>query len=485
MAGGRLSSLRPDLLAGVTTAAVVIPQSMAYATIAGLPVEVGLYTAIVPLLVYAALGTSRALSVSTTSTLAALTAAAVISVPPEKAIQAATTLAMLTGIILLVAGVLKLGFLADFISHPVLAGFKAGTGLLIAVGQLGKLLGVEETGDHFFQKLASVLKHLGDISWPTALLGGATVAGLLLVKRYAPKIPGALIAVGAGVAIGAAGWLNIALTGHVPSGLPHPIAPDFDLIGTLFPAAAGVALMAFVESIAAGRAIKHDDEAEPDADRELLALGAANVFGGVFRTLPSGGGLSQTSINDPARTKAAGAVTGVVGVLAVLFLTGLFADLPQATLGALVLVSAIGLVQLEPLRRVGQIHRPSVVMGLLTLVGVLTLGVLQGVLVGVIASMIMIVHQLNHPPIVRLEDGAIKITGPLYFANIQRVKRRALELAGDDELVLDLSSVNGIDVTAALVLTELTLRDLNEQPRALLRRVSPPGGEEEPAAAAR
>ncbi|MDA0183422.1 SulP family inorganic anion transporter [Solirubrobacter phytolaccae] len=461
--------MRKDALAGVATAAVVIPQSMAYATIAGLPVEVGLYTALVPLLVYALLGTSRALSVSTTSTLAALTGAAVATVPPDQAMAATTTLALLAGGLLLAAGVLRLGFLADFISHPVLAGFKAGTGLLIAAGQLGKVLGVEQTGDSFFAKTRSALSHLGDISWPTAALAAATVAGLFALKRT--KIPGALVAVGAGIVVGAAGLLDVALTGTVPGGLPTPAAPDLGLIGPLLPAAAGIALMSFVESIAAGRAIAHSDEPEPNADRELIALGAANFAGGVFRSLPAGGGLSQTAVNDTAETKRAGALTALVTLATLLFLTSVFADLPQATLGALVLVSAVGLIQLEPFRQIGEIHRRGVALGLLTMLGVLTLGVLQGVLVGVLASMLSLVHALNHPQVTRLETGEIKVVGPLYFANVQRVKRRVLEL--DPEPVLDMSAVHGIDVTAALVLEELAprMQGLNPQPRELLRRV--------------
>jgi sulfate permease, SulP family len=475
--------MRKDALAGVTTAAVVIPQAMAYATIAGLPVQVGLYTALVPLLVYALLGTSRALSVSTTSTLAALTGAAIISVPPEDAMAATTTLALLTGTLLLAAGLLRLGFLADFISHPVLAGFKAGTGLLIASGQLGKVLGVDQTGDGFFAKTWSALSQLGDARWETAALAAGTVLALYALKRT--SVPGALVAVGAGIAIGAAGLLDVALTGPVPSGLPTPVAPDLSLIGPLLPAAAGIALMSFVESIAAGRAITHPGEREPDADRELVALGAANLAGGVLRSLPAGGGLSQTAVNNTAETKRAGAVTAAVTLLTLLFLTGLFADLPQATLGALVLVSAIGLVQLEPLRRIGEIHRQGVVLGLITMLGVLTLGVLHGVLVGVLASMLALVHALNHPLIERLDDGALRIHGPLYFANVQRVRRQVLAL--DPDPVLDMSAVTGIDVTAAYALADLVpnMRHLHPRSRRVLRHVSPALGEEEPARAVR
>jgi sulfate permease, SulP family len=365
----------------------------------------------------------------------------------------------------------------------VLAGFKAGTGLLIASGQLGKVLGVEQTGDSFFQKTRSALSHLGEISWPTFGLAAATVAGLLALKRT--RMPGALVAVAAGIGLGATGALDIALTGHVPGGLPTPVAPDLALIGPLLPAAAGIALMSFVESIAAGRAMTHDDEDEPDADKELVALGAANLVGGVFRTLPAGGGLSQTAVNDAAATKRAGAVTAIVTLLTLLFLTGLFADLPQATLGALVLVSAIGLVQLGPLREIGAIHPRGGVLGLLTMLGVLTLGVLQGVLIGVLASMLLLVHALNHPHIERLENGDLKVHGPLYFANVQRVRRRVLEL--DPNPVLDMSAVTGIDVTAAAILKDLAPRmhGLNPHARRVMRHVSPAVGEEEHARAVR
>ena len=193
--------------------------------------------------------------------------------------------------------------------------------------------------------------------------------------------------------------------GTVPKGLPGPVAPSWRLIGPLLPAAAGIALMAFVESIAAGRAVTRDDEHEPDADRELLALGAANLVGGTFQAFPAGGGLSQTAVNDEARTQLAGGITGVLAVLTLLFLAGLFADLPEATLGALVVVSAMGLVQIEPLRAYGRIRRPGFWYGVITLVAVLVLGVLDGVLVGVLASMIGLVHALNHP-FIQTDAGA-------------------------------------------------------------------------------
>ena len=245
--------------------------------------------------------------------------------------------------------------------------------------------------------------------------------------------------------------------------------------------------MAFVESIAAGRAVVRADEREPDADRELLALGAANLAGGVFRALPAGGGLSQTAVNDGARTKLAGAVTAAVALLTLLFLTGVFADLPQATLGALVLVSALGLVALEPLRAIGRIRRPGYLLGLVTLVSVLVLGVLGGVLVGVLVSMGMLVHALDHPDIRVVERGEVltlRLIGSLYFGNTQRVRRRILELVDAERpqvLLLDLTGMPNIDVTALSILpafdrelagrgVALWLVGFNERPLALLRR---------------
>jgi SulP family sulfate permease len=482
--GLRIDSLRADIPAGVTTAAVVIPQAMAYATIAGLPVEVGLYTAIVPLLVYALLGTSRPLSVTTTSTIAALTAVALASAGAETgddAIQVVATLAVLTGAILLVAGALKLGFLADFISLPVLAGFKAGTGLLIISGQLGKALGVEQTGDNFFQKTWSAITQLPDADGRTMLLAALTLALLVALSRWAPRaFPGALVAVALGIVLSSLLDLDqkgVAVVGPVPAGLPGLELPDLGLLQTLLPAAAGIALMSFVESIAAARAFVRPDDMDLDSDRELLALGAASVGSGFFRGLPTGGGLSQTAVNDAAgaRTPLAGAVTAGVALLTVLFLTGLFESLPQASLAAVVIVAAAGLVDLETIRALGRIRGSAIVIASATVFGVLLLGVLDGVLIGVILSMLGLVAGLNRPEIVvsaRPGDELVaRVEGPVYFANVGYVHARLLQLADlapvrPRTLVLDLIAVADTDVTTLLRVSALE-RDLSARNIAL------------------
>jgi SulP family sulfate permease len=332
---------------------------MAYATLAGLPVQFGLYVAVAPPLAYALLGSSRALSVSTTSTIAILTATAIASADDH--VTAACTLAFVVGGLLLAAGLLRLGFLADFISLPVLSGFKIGTGLVIAASQLGKVLGVDVKGNDFFEKVGSALSQLDDANGATVALAASTIALLLLLRHLSPRIPGALVALALGILAVAAldlGAHDVALTGAVPSGLPEFSAPDLDLASDLWAPAAGIALMCFVESIAAARAFVREDDPRLDADRELRALGGANLLGGLFQGFPAGGGLSQTTVNDGngASTRLAGATTSAVAVLVLLFLTGLFEDLADATLGAIVLVAILGLLDTSAVRRIAAVR---------------------------------------------------------------------------------------------------------------------------------
>jgi SulP family sulfate permease len=251
---------RFDAVAGLTTAAVVIPKSMAFATIAGLPVQAGIYVALVPMFVYALLGTSRVLSVSSTSTLAILTATELaIAVPggdPGQLMAAASTLALLVGGSLILAGILRLGFLANFISDPILTGFKAGIGLVIVVGQVPKLLGVHIESGNFIQTVLSTLGHVPEANRATVILAVAMLAILLGMERFLPKTPAPLVTVVLGIAAARFFGLKdfgIALTGHIPAGIPTPAVPDLSLVLKLWPSALGMALMSFTESIAAGR----------------------------------------------------------------------------------------------------------------------------------------------------------------------------------------------------------------------------------------
>jgi len=476
--------LRGDLLAGLTTAAVVVPQAVAYASLAGLPVQVGLYVATVPMVAYALVGTSRPLSVSSTSTISILTAGALVEAGTAgdagRAAATASLLALLVGGMLAAAGLLRLGFLADFISSPVLAGFKAGMGLVIAASQLGKVLGVPVEGDSFFARVWSALRQLGDANPATVALAVGGLAVLLALHRWAPRVPGPLVVVVCGIALVGLTDLEergVALVGPVSGGLPRFELPGLAGAAALLPAAAGIALMSFIESISAARAFVAKTDPPLDADRELLALGAANLGAGLFQAYPAGGGTSQTAVNDQAgaRTQLAEVVTAAIAVLVLTVLAPLLADLAQPILGAIVLVAAIGLVNLAPLRRIRAIRQRDFWLGLVALAGVLTVGVLGGVLVAVLISLLVLLHELDHPRIVADERApgllAVRPEGRLFFANARRVVDRFAAIAADQRppprvVLLDLSAVNDLEVTALERLADLA-EDLHGRGMAL------------------
>jgi sulfate permease, SulP family len=406
LSGYQRSWLRFDALAGVTTAAVVIPKSMAYATIAGLPVEAGLYVALVPMLVYALLGSSRPLSVSTTSTLALLTASELtLTVPGGDAahlLAADGALALLVGGFLILAGLLRLGFLANFLSDPVLTGFKAGVGLLIVVDQVPKLLGVHTGKGNFFHEILSILQHVPETHSATLMLAAATLALLLWIERARPQAPAPLVAVVLGIAAAAFLGLReagVALTGPVPAGLPSPALPDLSLLSRMWPGALGMALMSFTESIAAGRTFARHGDPRPAPNRELLALGAANVAGGFFHCFPAGGGTSQTAVNSRAgaRTQLSELVTVAMVVASLLFLSPLMSLLPKATLAAVVVATTLPLLGTSEFRAILRVRRTEFLWALGACAGVVLLGTLNGILVAIAISILTLIYQANHP----------------------------------------------------------------------------------------
>ena len=278
--GPSTAGLRVDVVAGLTAAAVVLPKALAYATVAGLPVSVGLYTAFVPMLVYALLGTSRVLSVSSTTTLAILAGTQLgLAVPdgdPAKLITATATLTALTGALLIAASVLRLGFVANFISSPVLTGFKAGIGLVIVLDQVPKLLGVHITKEGFFRDVLSVAQHVPDTSMLTLAIAAAALAMLLTVERLWPHVPAPLVAVSAGIGLSwlfSLGGAGVATVGFIPRSLPSITLPSLGLVAQLLPGALGIALMSFTETIAAGRAFASPAEPPIKADRDARAVG--------------------------------------------------------------------------------------------------------------------------------------------------------------------------------------------------------------------
>lgn len=480
---------RADAVAGLTTAAVVVPKCMAYAAIAGLPAQAGLYAAFAPMLAYAVLGTSRVLSVSTTSTIAILTAGALAEVTrtagPGELLTAAVTLSVLVGAMLLVAGVLKLGFVANFISDPVLTGFKAGVGALIIVDQLPKLLGIHIAKEGFFLDLLSTAQHLQATSAPTLALALTTIALLLAAEKYAPRAPAPLLAVVLGVAASAAFGFDqwgIETVGEIQAGLPSIHMPDGELAMLLWPAALGIALMSFTETIATGRAFAAAGEPRPRADRELVALGAANIVGGLSAAMPAGGGASQTTVNTRAGAKSQRAALVTAGVvLAVLVvLAPLVALLPMATLAAVVAVTTLGLIAPREFRAIAGVRRLELYWALAALVGVVLFGSLNGILIAVLISVLTLIHHANHPAVYALArkphtnefravssahpfDEAIpgvlilRTEGRMHFANAQRVGDRMWPLihaARAHTVILDCSAVPDIEYTALRMLTE-------------------------------
>ena len=483
LSGYRGEWLRFDVVAGITGAAVVIPKAMAYAAIVGLPVEIGLYTAFIPMVIYAILGTSRPLSFSTTSTIAILVASELAMFAPEgspgQLVVAASTLAFLVGAFLLLAGIFRLGFISNFISDPVLTGFKAGIGLVIIVDQVPKMLGVHFEKAGFFQNILSIFQHLPETGIATFLLALVTLALMVGLERVRPHTPAPLFAVVLGIAasgIFGLGQAGVGLVGKIPGGLPAPVLPDVSLVGKLWPGALGIALIAYIESIAAGRAFVRHGDPRPNSNQELVALGVANLAGSFFRIIPAGGGTSQTAVNDKAgaRTQLTQLVTAIIVLGVLLFLSPLISLMPQATLAAVVVATTVGLLNPRDFQAILHTRRIEFWWSVIAFAGVVVFGTLQGILVAVAISVMTLMYGANHPPIYALgrKPGTdvfrplsdehrgdetflglliVRTEGRMTFMSVPRLGERFWELIHEGQprvLVLDCSAIPDIEYTA-------------------------------------
>ncbi len=481
--------LQADVVAGLTAAAVVIPKAMAYATIAGLPVQVGLYTVFVPLVIYAVLGTSRPLSTSTTTTIAILVGAqlATLASGSDQAtlLTASATIALLVGVFLTAACFLRLGFVANYISEPVLIGFKAGIGLVIVVDQLPKLIGIHFDKGSFVDNVLAIISALPETSVPTLMVGAAMLVILVGLERFVPRAPAPLVAVAAGIA--AMGWLGLAelgveTVGTVPTGLPSLVIPDLGMIGSLWPAALGIALMSFTESTASARAFATKDEPRPVANQELLATGLSNIGGALTGAMAAGGGTTQTAVNRlaGARTQVAQLVTAACAVLTMIFLAPMISLMPQATLAAVVIVYSIGLIKPKEFREILRIRRMEFLWAVTAFLGVVIIGTLQGIVIAIALSLLSLLYQISSPalhvlgrrpgtnvfrpqseehPADETFPGLLVVQpeGRIFFANAQNYSEKLLPLL--DELkprvvVLDLSRVFDYEYTALKMLIE-------------------------------
>jgi high affinity sulfate transporter 1 len=501
--GYRRSWLRGDLVAGLTVWAVLVPEALAYASIAGVSPVIGLYAAPGALLLYAAFGSSRHLIVGPMAATAALSAAAVGDVAAGHAglfAQLTVTLALTTGLLALVAGLLRLGFVANFISEPVLKGFIVGLALTIIIGQVPKLLGVDKGDGDFFQQLWAVLSHLGHIQWLTFVVGIGSLAVVLLLRRFAPLVPAPLVAVLVGILL--VHVLNLQrhgldIVGHITGGLPSfglPGVPWADYL-KLAGASVGVMLVGFAEGLGAAKTYAARNGYQIEPNQELVGLGLANLAAGFSSGMVVNGSLSKTAVNGSAgaRTQVSGLCVAALTVLTLLFLTGLFQDLPEATLAAVVIAALIELVDFPALRvlyrsssaRLSRIYgfaaRADFVAALAALLGVLVFDTLPGLVIGVADSLLLLLYRVSRPHVAVLgeipgSDGrwadlehhpedrtvpgvaVVRVESGLFFANADHV-RAAIEQAapeGTKAVVLDCQTVPSIDVTAARMLDQLT-----------------------------
>lgn len=512
----RKTWLRADIVAGLTTSAVVIPKAMAYATIAGLPIQVGLYTAFIPMIIYAVLGTSRVLSVSTTTTIAILTGTELAQVAPggdpAALLQAAVTLTLLVGILLTLASVLRLGFVANFISEPVLVGFKAGIGLVIVIDQIPKILGVHFPKGNFLQNLGAIVQHVPESSVATLIVGVLTIAALSTLEWLRPRWPAPLIVIGAAIAAVAMFALQergIELVGAIPVGPPPITIPALGLVSDMWAAALGIALMSFAETAAVGRAFIRSDEPTLRPNRELLATGAGNLVGAFMGSMPAGGGMSQTAVNrmTGAQSHVASLVTATMALLTMILLSPFIGLMPHAVLAGTVIVYSIGLIKPLDFLNILRIRRTEFMWALAAFLGVILLGTLKGILVAIVVSLVALGQQVADPPVHVLgrkrgtnvfrprspdhpDDESfaglllLRPEGRLFFLNAERIgeKIRPLIAAAQPKIVaFDLSRVFDLEYSALKMLIEaeqrqreagitLWLVGLNPQVYAVIQR---------------
>jgi sulfate permease, SulP family len=484
--------LRGDVTAGLTTAVMLIPQAMAYAALAGMPPITGLYASIVPIAVYALLGTSGSLAFGPVAIVSLLTASAVAPLAdgdPATYVALAGALALLVGAIQLLLGVLRLGVVVDLLSHSVISGFTSAAALIIATSQLRALTGISaEGGDTFLAEATGILGAVGGLHPATFAVGLASIVLLVVLKRRWRRFPGPLLVVALMTTLAVAAGLGdrgVALLGEVPSGFPAPGLPGvgLDQLQALLIPALTIALLSFMEGISVAKAIASRTGERIDSTQELIASGSANVAAGLFQAFPVAGGFSRTAVNHQAgaRTPLASLITAAMVLLSVLLLTPLFANLPKAVLAAIVVVAVAGLVDVAGARHAWRTDRWDFAMLAITFVATLGLGVEIGIGIGVASSLVLLTARSARPHITELglvpETGhyrnvarfhtltdprvlLVRVDGALLFANAQTVTRRLEAMTAErgpelQAVVLDAAAIADIDGDGVHVLDEL------------------------------
>ncbi|MCA1751043.1 MAG: solute carrier family 26 protein [Flavobacteriales bacterium] len=477
-----------DLSAGLTVGIMLIPQGMAYAMLAGLEPIHGLYAVTVPLLIYAIFGTSRQLAVGPVAMVSLLTAAGIGSLEPsgpEQYLLYALTLAFLVGLIQAGMGLLRLGFVVNFLSHPVISGFTSAAAIIIGLSQVKHLFRIDlPRSEHAYEVVFAIFQNIGELHWPTFGIG---VAGILIIK-YGKKIhkafPGSLAAVVLGIlAVWGFGLSakGVEIVGDVPGGLPDLSLPSFELSGwlTLLPIAITISFVGFAESFAVAKTIQAKKKNyKLDANKELIALGMSNFGASFFSGYPVTGGFSRTAVNNEAgaNTTLSSIFSAALVVLTLLFFTTLFYNLPNAVLAAVVLVAVSGLIDFKEPVKLWKKDRSDFAMLFATFAVTLTLGIEPGILTGMVLSLVMVIYRASNPHMAKLgrvpgtkifrnvkrfdnletrEDLLIvRVDGPLYFANTAYIKGKVDQWVEQQKdslklIVMNMESVTNLDSTGA------------------------------------
>jgi SulP family sulfate permease len=488
----RREDLSSDLFAGLVVTIMLVPQGMAYALLAGVPPIYGLYASTVPTIVYALFGTSRHMPVGPPALMALLTFTGVSALAEPRTgeyISLALLLALMAGALQLAIGLLKIGFITNFIPHPVLSGFIYASAIIIALSQIKHLLGISVSGGHStVETVLEIGRHLGEINPVTLLIGLGSILALVLFSRFAPRIPGPLVvAAGSAVAV----YLlsleerGVRVVGEVPRGLPSISVPPLDpeLVRALLPAALTVAFVGFIESISVAKAVAAKEKYKIDSNQELKALGLSNVSAAFFSGFPVAGSFSRTAVQyqSGAKTQLASTTTALMIVLTLLLLTPLFYYLPNAALAAVIMIAVYKLLDFQEVRRVFKIRRIDGYALALTFILTLLVGVEQGIILGAGFALLAFIRRTAYPHIAELgyveekdsflglesfpeaktypEALILRFDARLYFANVPYLEERLIKEVADRPEVkwifIDCRGVNSIDVTAIQGLEDL------------------------------
>ena len=493
--------LAVDVIAGLTLWGLVVPEAMAYAGIAGLPPQAGLYTLLAALLVYALLGTSRHLVVQATSATAALlassVAAALVATAAANASDPATYQAyasafvLVTGLVFLVAGLARLGFITQFLSKPVMSGFVLGLAIFVAVGQLNKLFGVPKPEGNTVEKLLGIIKELPQANWAAFAIGAVALALLFVLPRLSKKIPAGLVvlfgAIGLSAALDLNGKYGVEIVGTLPQGLPSltfPQVPFTTYLAMILPAI-GVLLVAYSEALGVAHEFAEKHGYEVDANQELNAHALANLVSGLFGGMLAAGSMSASAVKEGAgaRSQVTNLVTWVVTIITVLFLTPLFTTLPEAVLAALIIHAVWHIIASRKLQQIRLFSRTEFWCGMLALAGVLLIDVLEGMIIGVVASLVIVIYRSSRPhlsslgrvpgvpgaysDLTRHPDNTpipgvliLRLDAPMYYANALTVRDRAKILIEEAEkppraVIFDAAAQDVIDLTSTDTLKSL------------------------------